>query len=442
MTSEITRAYVWTWLGGSRLRTSLDRNGGVSAAQPSDQLERGENPVVAGALDVLPGGRLGFVYGRSYLQRPDAVSLYEPELPLVSGQQLPGDTLEAPGCIADGAPDAWGRRVILHRLHGGGTRDVDTTALPLLTYLLQSGSDRIGANDFQRSPDVYEPRTAGGTLEELLTAADRLQAGEPFSPQIDAVLNAASSVGGARPKAVLRDPEGVGVIAKFGSVTDHFPIVLAEAVGMELARQVGLDTAGSHLVEVLGRDVLLVDRFDRVPGRATRRGMVSALTMLGLHEMHARYATYPDFADVVRARFEAPADTLSELFRRVVFNVLIGNTDDHARNHAAFWDGTSLRLTPAYDLCPYPRDTGEAAQAMAIGRDGSRLSQLKTCVDASEVFLLDRRQAVEETHRQITLINERWIDAADLVGLTAADRNLLWGRAVMHPFALQDLPSA
>lgn len=410
MTSD--RAYVWTWLRGR------------------------DEPVVAGALDVV-ADQLRFVYGQSYLSRADAVPLYDPDLPLQRGGQLPPAGHDVHGCLADGAPDAWGRRVILHRLHGGDTRTVDTAALPTLTYLLESGTDRIGANDFQHSATVYVPREVDGTLEEILHAADRLQAGEPFSPDIDRVLGAGSSVGGARPKALVRAGDGRSLIAKFSTPTDDYPVVRSEAVAMELARRVGIDVAATSTTQALGRDVLLVERFDREIGSRRRHGLVSALTLLGLHELHARYATYPDLADVIRHRFVEPERTLHELFRRIVFNVLTGNRDDHARNHAAFWDGASLRLTPAYDLCPQPRYTGEASQAMAITRDGQRQSRVQVCIDAAEVFLLTDRDAHDEVDRQLTTIREQWPAAADTVGLTTADRQQLWGHAIVHPYALQ-----
>jgi serine/threonine-protein kinase HipA len=410
MTSE--RAYVWTWLAGR------------------------DEPVVAGALDVV-GDQLRFVYGRSYLARPDAVPLFLPELPLAPGGQLPPIGHDVHGCIADGAPDVWGRRVILRRLHGGDPRTADTAALPTLTYLLESGTDRIGANDFQPSADAHVPREVDGTLEEILHAADRLQAGEPFSPELDRVLDAGSSVGGARPKAVVRSSDGRSLIAKFSTPTDHYPVVRSEAVAMELARRLGIDVATTSMTQALGRDVLLVERFDREPGSRRRHAVVSALTLLGLHEMHARYATYPDLADVIRHRFVDPERTLHELFRRLVFNVLTGNRDDHARNHSAFWDGAGLRLTPAYDLCPQPRFTGEATQAMAITRDGRRQSRVQVCIDAAGVFLLTRNEACDEVDRQLSLIHGQWSDAADVVGLTPADRQQLWGYAIVHPYALE-----
>jgi serine/threonine-protein kinase HipA len=395
-----------------------------------------EDPVVAGALDPV-GDRLHFVYGRSYLARPDAVPLYLPELPLRPGDQPPPDGMDLAGCLADGTPDAWGRRIILRRVHGGDSRDIDTAALPTLTHLLESGTDRIGANDFQPSPEIYVPRETDATLEELLTAADRLQAGEPFSADIDRVLDAGSSVGGARPKATLTADDGRALIAKFSTLTDTYPVVRGEAVAMELARRAGLDVAGTERVAVLDRDVLLVDRFDRVPGTSRRRGLVSALTLLGLGEMYARYATYPELAQIVRSRSTDPQATLVELFGRLVFNVLIGNRDDHARNHAAFWDGHALTLTPAYDLDPQPRDTGEATQAMAITRRGDRRSRLATCLDAADEFLLSDAEARAIVERLVQSVVDGFADAADAVGLTELDRQLLWRRAFLHPYAFE-----
>jgi serine/threonine-protein kinase HipA len=410
MTSD--RVYVWTWLA--------DR----------------EDPVVTGALDPV-GDRLHFVYGRSYLERPDAVPLYLPELPLQPGDQPPPDGMELAGCLADGVADAWGRRVVLRRLHAGDSRDVDTAALPTFTYLLESDTDRIGANDFQVSAETYVPRETNAALEELLTAADRLQAGEPYSEEIDRVLNAGSSVGGARPKATVTAADGRALIAKFSTPTDTYPVVKGEAVAMELARRAGIDAATTERATVGDRDVLLVDRFDRIPGTRRRRALVSALTLLGLGEMHGRYATYPDLAQTIRTRFTDPQATLVELYGRLVFNVLIGNRDDHARNHAAFWDGRDLTLTPAYDLDPQPRDTGEATQAMAVTRPGDRRSRLATCIDAAGEFLLSEARARAVVDRLVQTVVDEFDDAADTVGLTEVDRKLLWRRAFLHPYAFE-----
>ena len=331
MTSEkdapYSEAYVWIWLPGAT------------------------EPVVAGLLS-QQGGALVFNYGRSYLARPDAIAIYAPELPLRPGVMAPLPGLNMPSCIRDASPDAWGRRVLINRQLGMKGGDAAQLELDELTYLLDSGSDRIGALDFQQSATEYVPRhTQQPTLEELLTAAEKVERGVPLSPELDQALLHGTSLGGARPKVLLEDGERK-FIAKFGASNDLYSVVKAEFMAMRLAHEVGLDVAPVHLRRALGKDVLLIERFDRVrsDGHWRRRAMVSALTMFELDEMMAAYASYEKLAEIIRHRFVHPKATLRELFSRIVFNILCGNTDDHARNHAAFWDGHQLALTPAYDI--------------------------------------------------------------------------------------------
>jgi serine/threonine-protein kinase HipA len=233
---------------------------------------------------------------------------------------------------------------------------------------------------------------------------------------------------------VLIDDGERKLIAKLSSTTDTYPVVKAEGVAMDLARRCGIDVAPTEVISSMQRDVLLVERFDRVPGTDVRRLLVSALTMLGLDEMMGRYATYYDLADLIRRRFTEPAATLRELFSRIVFNICIGNIDDHARNHAAFWDGSALTLTPAYDLCPQPRSGTQANQAMAIGRDGQRESRLAVCREASETYLLTPAEADEIIDAQLTIINDEWDEAADAARLTTQDKQLLWKRQILNPY--------
>lgn len=240
-----------------------------------------------------------------------------------------------------------------------------------------------------------------------------------------------TSIGGARPKVLLTDG-GRRLIAKLSSTTDPYPVVKTEGVAMELARRVGLNVPWTGVTTVAGRDVLLVERFDRTAA-GDRRLMVSALTMLGLGEMNARYASYADLADLIRARFANPGATLRELFTRIVFNVAVGNNDDHARNHAAFWDGTAPTLTPAYDLCPQVRSGDETAQAMAIGRDGSRDARFGVCRAAANVYLLSQGQAADIVEHVVTTVAEQWDDAADSARLTDLERSRLWGRQILNP---------
>lgn len=390
------------------------------------------SPVVAGLLEAV-GGIVTFTYGRSYLARADAISLYGPELPLAPGRIEPLPGLGIASCIRDAGPDAWGQRVILARRSPHLGEGSDTAELHQLTYLLESGSDRIGALDFQSSPARYEPRHESAQLEDLQQAAQALEEGAVLPEALAAALLRGTSIGGARPKVLLDDGDR-RLIAKLSSATDPYPVVKTEGVGMELARRVGLVVPRTAVIESLGRDVLLVNRFDRTHVPGERRMIVSALTMLGLDEMMARYATYPDLADVIRTQFTEPLATLRELFTRIVFNVCIGNTDDHARNHTAFWDGEQLTLTPAFDLCPQPRSGEEAAQAMAIGRDGARASQLQVCRAAAAEYLLSPADAAEIIDAVVTVIRKEWGDAADAARLTEGQRAQLWRRQILNPF--------
>jgi serine/threonine-protein kinase HipA len=406
------RVYVWLWLPGST------------------------EPVPAGVIEQR-GEIAYFNYGRSYVEREKTIAIYLPELPLQRGRIRPLQGLTIAGCISDAGPDAWGRRVIRYRMLGTADLNSEDDDLTELTYLLESGSDRIGAIDFQSSPEEYVPRTGEATLVEMQEAAERLEKGVPFSSELEMALLHGSSVGGARPKALLKD--GVrSLIAKFSSTTDSYPVVKAEGVAMELARRVGLDVARTEVVESLGRDVLLVERFDRTSTPGQRLSIVSALTILELDEMFARYATYYDLVPIIQERFTDARQTMRELFSRIVFNICVGNTDDHARNHAAFWDGTSLTLTPAFDICPQQRSGGEAVQAMAIA-PGFKYSQLAGCIKASEIYFLSQVEARQIVDEQLDIIRSQWTDASDAARLTENERLQLWRRQILNPYATEGL---
>lgn len=185
-----------------------------------------------------------------------------------------------------------------------------------------------------------------------------------------------------------------------------------------------------------GRDVLLVDRFDRGPAD-TRRQFVSAMTILGMHELvAARHATYVDLAEHVRTSFTARANTLAALFRRIVVNVLVGNTDDHARNHAAFVDADRYTLTPAYDICPQRRTNFEAYQAMAFGPDENRTASLVACMAAADIYELDHDEAREIVDELLEVVHDHFDSASEAARLTADGRAQLWGSTICSDFAL------
>ena len=296
MTSDYNEAFVWIWL-------------------PEET-----EPVVAGKLN-RNGNRVLFNYGKSYLDRENAIAIYEPELPLSRGIISLSNGLKMPSAIRDGSPDAWGRRVIINRKLGQSGKQIDTAYFDELTYLLESGSDRIGALDFQLSPTEYVPRiTANATLEQLLECANRVEKGLPVPTELDLAMHHGTSIGGARPKALIEDGS-TKYIAKFSSSSDVYAVVKAEYIAMRLAKLAGLDVASVQIKEVAGKDVLLVERFDRQnkPEGWSRKPLVSALTLFGLDEMFAHYASYETLADLVRQRFTNAPQTLQELFSRLVF---------------------------------------------------------------------------------------------------------------------------
>lgn len=417
--TEYKEAYVWIWLPNQT------------------------TPVVAGKLEA-DGDKLSFNYGKSYLERINdvdnpAISIYQEELPLKKGGHALLDGLNIPSCIRDGAPDAWGRRVIINRKFGIKGKQIDTARLDELTYMLESGSDRIGALDFQQSATEYIPRLSSNvSLGELMESSERVEKGVPLTPELDQALFHGSSLGGARPKASIED-QNKKYIAKFSASSDIYNVVKAEFIAMRLADKIGLNVAPVELRSLSGKDIILIERFDRIKIDAGwgRKSMLSALTLFGLDDMMARYASYETFAEIIRYKFVNPRETLKELFSRMVFNILCGNTDDHARNHAAFWNGKHMSLTPAYDICPQGRSGNEASQAMLIYGD-NRSSKLTTCLASASNFLLSENDAKMIFELQKSVINDKWDTVCDEAKLSTIDKNLLWGRQFLNSFAIDE----
>ena len=290
--------------------------------------------------------------------------------------------------MRDASPDAWGRRVVQYQVTGDRGDDADTGDLDERTYLLNSGSNRFGAIDFQRSVTDYVPRaTAPAPLETLLNAADLVESGCDLPFELERALLSGTAMGGARPKSVIHDSDRE-YIAKFTASNDHFPVVGAEAASMFLAEKAGLNVARTRVERVLGRSVLLVERFDRTK-EGGRILATSALTLTGLDELQARSGSYVEFLDALRIN-GAPEGTASELFARIAFNMSISNSDDHLRNHAALWDGSVATLSPAYDLSPMRRSGETASQAIAYDRNGTRRNNLSDLIAARSLYDLTR----------------------------------------------------
>lgn len=393
--------------------------------------------VLATDRNGLPFGR--FVYGRSYLARADAVPLDPVELPLgdrtFETVQLKGVF----GALRDASPDWWGRRVI--QKHAG------LTQLEEIDYLLNSPDDRAGALGFGRNAVPPAPkRTYNRTLHlaTLQALADQLIAqdeqpaaqdasrpdagvelvGNAALAQVQDLLLLSTSMGGARPKAVVED-DGQLWIAKFNRVDDAWNHARAEHAMLVLARECGLHAAESRVIQVAERDVLLVKRFDRTPSESEylRARMLSALTLLRTGDSYQdrdRWS-YVLLAEELRRVSSRPQEDARELFRRMVFNALISNTDDHPRNHAVLAPDSQWRLSPAYDLTPFPAVSLERRDlALTVG-DFGRYANAANLLSQCARFLLDRDEAralIDECEAQV---RARWYAVARREGVSEAD---------------------
>lgn len=388
------------------------------------------NPVVAGKL-VFDDGRYLFVYGKSYLNRADAIPLSPFELPLTDETvELSGMRI-MPSCLRDALPDAWGRRLIDYQYPHLQKNELD--------YGLLSGSDRIGALDFQSSAITFEDRNLGEiTLKNIHQLANALEHDHDFPKSLAPVLLHGTSVGGARPKCLITI-DHVDYIAKFSLSSDHYPFLRAEYLAMKLAKLAGIDAADVQLTQIAGRDILLIKRFDRVCSQKKifRKIILSGLSLLGLDELEARYASYIELADIIRMHFANPTSQLQELYKRLAFNVLIGNTDDHARNHSAFWNGKSLQLTPAYDVCPQMRIGFEATQAMMIEGVDAQASTLKNVLSVCDRFLLTETEARKIINNQIKMLDKHWVTLCAEAKLNSREQKRLLGSVIKSEYCLQ-----
>lgn len=388
----------------------------------------GETQAVTAGRYRLDAGPLGrFVYGRRYLERPDAVALDPVELAL-RGRTYETALLKGMfGALRDAGPDYWGRRVI--------ERHAGLPQLGELDYLLHAPDDRAGALGFGLNAVPPAPRRIFNQtleLERLQAAADRLVADgvadDPVAAQVDELLLIGTSMGGARPKVVVEDGQGLW-LAKFNRADDRWNMARVEHAMLTLGRQCGLSAAFSRVETVGGRDVLLVKRFDRErrPTGYARARMVSALTVLRADEAQRERWSYPSFAEELRRASAEPAADAAELFRRMVFNALISNLDDHPRNHALVAPGASWRLSPAYDLTPaVPVSRERRDLAMTCG-DLGRWANARNCLSQAGRFLLRDAEATAMLDAMEAAVRDGWYATARGCGVSPADCALIQG---------------
>ena len=383
--------------------------------------------VTAGKL-VLSADRYGittgrFVYGRSYLARSDAVPLDPIELPLSERTYETTRLKGMFGALRDASPDYWGRRVI--------ERHAGLAQLGEIEYLLHSPDDRAGALGFGLNVEPPAPlRTYNRTVDlaRLQTLADQLVTQEATSDadltQVEDLLLLGTSMGGARPKAVVED-DGHLWIAKFNRHDDLFNHARVEHAMLVLARECGLSAADSRLTRIAGRDVLLVKRFDREKHRDgyRRARMMSALTLLRTGDSHQERErwSYVLLAEELRRLSHRPKVAAHELFKRMTFNALISNTDDHPRNHAVIAMDDDFHLSPAYDLTPFPLVSLDRRDlALTVGNFG-RYANAANIVSQAQRFLLERDAATRIVDEMEAQVRAHWYRTARREGVSERD---------------------
>ena len=336
-----------------------------------------------------------FTYEQSYLADPRAYAL-DPVLPLLSGTQQTPLNQKIFGAFSDSCPDRWGQRLIersgRRRAEAAGSTARSFGAFDLLLRVrddLRQGAIRYAVlGDFVADETTGVP--AMTDLPTLLTAADNLANDRDDSQSLLLLLRAGSSLGGARPKAHVRDNNGRVAIAKFPSPSDDWNVMAWEKVALDLAAAAGVWTPENHLVSIAGRNVLIVNRFDR-SANGQRVGCMSLMTALEAGDGDVR--SYVDIAEALEERSVNVGDELAELWRRVAFSILISNTDDHLRNHALLHvRGDSWRLSPAFDLNPNP-DPGPKHLSTAI--DADTRADLRDLIAVASLFRLNDSAALE-----------------------------------------------
>ncbi len=372
----------------------------------------------------LPLGR--FVYGRTYLARPDAVPIDPIELPLNERTYETTRLKGVFGALRDASPDHWGRRVI--DKHAG------VPVLNELDYLLLAADERAGALGYGLNVNPPAPRrTYNRTLElaRLQDLADQILAEEGDGTataaelaQVQDLLLLGTAMGGARPKAVIEDG-GELWIAKFNRVDDAWNNARIERAMLVLARECGVHTADSRIIQVAGRDALMVKRFDRIAREEgyARARMLSALTLLRSGESHQDRErwSYVLLVEELRRISARPREDAHELFRRVVFNALISNTDDHPRNHAVIAPLDEWRLSPAYDLTPFPAVSLERRDlALTLG-DFGRYANATNLSSQCARFLLNPDEAARIIADIEAVVRGRWYALARREGVSESD---------------------
>jgi len=365
-----------------------------------------------------------FEYEGDWLNHPGRFAL-EPALMLTGGAIHTQADKQMFGAIGDSAPDRWGR-VLMRRAERrrASNEDRDPKTLREIDYLLGVNDEaRQGALRFSLEPDG--PFLATGDthpipplieLPRLLTAANHFTREDDSDEDLRLLLAPGSSLGGARPKASIRDKDGHLAIAKFPHPNDDYDTVRWEAVALTLAKKAGINTPIHRIELVAGQHVLIARRFDRV--EENRLPFLSAMSMLEANDNETH--SYMEIVDALRQYGASPKEDMVELWRRIVFSILINNTDDHLRNHGFLClDPRGWTLSPLYDVNPVPIDVSPRVLTTCIDVDDPTAS-VELAVGVSEYFELDRDKA-RSIAREVAVAVSDWRNTAKRFGCSKSE---------------------
>jgi len=367
-----------------------------------------------------------FRYARSWLENARERLSLAPVLPL-RARAVASTPHALPLFFYDAAPDGWGKAVL--------TFAYPAQAWGMGEFLAAAGDDRTGDLSFGPDPDGPERFVPGpamiespeqeASLEDLMAAAQAVEEGRPRQHHLDLLFRGSADIGGARPKTRIRR-DGRSWIAKFPALGDVFDDPRLEAVCLDLAGACGLEAPGHDVIRVAGRSVLLVERFDRGP-QEQRHGYMSAATLVGQPPgEYASASSYADLAATARERGIRPCE--AELFRRLLFNCFIHNTDDHLRNHAFLRCGREWALSPVFDIVPNRQRRLVLAPAPGFLPEPDPLSAFR----AHAHFRLDQRAAAAIYDEVVAGLADL-LQAFDRREVTARDRETVLS---MVPFAV------
>lgn len=350
----------------------------------------------------------------------------EPGMPIGAGIHTPAAGREIFSSIGDSAPDTWGRRLMQRMERRNAEREGRMVRTLMEADYLLGVADvaRMGALRFRRvGQEAFQTPLERGRgvppfveLPRLLSVAEKVLRNEETEEDLLLLFAPGSSLGGARPKASVLDRDGHLAIAKFSKDDDDYDIGAWEQVTLTLAERAGIRVAGHRTEKVAGKTVLVSRRFDRADGR--RVPFLSALAMMGLKD--GDRGSYPELADLLRGHGSEPRADAIELFRRMVFNILVRNLDDHLRNHGFLWSGTKgWTLSPAYDLNPVPADLKAPILSTNISLDEGTCS-IGLALGSAEYFALDQRNA-RAVVTEVAEAVSGWRVLAKAAGIKAAE---------------------